>query len=45
MMIGLIRVTTFLLYKQIQRLENDFLKEGGLKEKMTQARLSIRKKT
>lgn len=40
--ISLIRVTTYLLYKQILRLEEDFLKEGGLKERMTRARLASR---
>lgn len=41
-MISLIKVTTYLLGKQIQRLEADFLKEGGLKEKMTSARIKAR---
>lgn len=40
--IGLIKVTTYLLYRQIQRLEADFLKNGGLKERMTRARLTVR---
>ncbi|MBA3721229.1 MAG: four helix bundle protein [Parachlamydiaceae bacterium] len=40
--IGLIRVTNYLLDQQIRRLEKDFLKEGGLKERMTKARLAIR---
>lgn len=40
--IGLIKVTTYLLYKQICRLEADFVKEGGLRERMTRARLSSR---
>ena len=39
---GLIKVTNFLLERQIQRLEEDFLKEGGLREWMTQARLKTR---
>ena len=42
--IGLIRITNFLLDKQIRRLEQDFLKEGGLRERMTRARLSVRNK-
>ena len=42
--IGLIRVTTYLLDQQIRRLEADFLKEGGLRERMTRARLEERKK-
>ncbi len=41
--IGLIKVATYLLYKQIRRLEEDFLQNGGLREKMTQARLASRK--
>lgn len=41
--IGLIRVTTFLLNQQIKRLEEDFLKEGGLRERMIQARIVARR--
>lgn len=41
--IGLIKVTTYLLYQQILRLEQDFLKNGGLKERMTKARIFARK--
>lgn len=44
-MIGLIKVAIFLLGKQIQALEKDFLKNGGLRERMTQARLAARKET
>lgn len=40
--LGLIRVTNYLLDKQIRRLEQDFLKEGGLRERMTKARLAVR---
>jgi four helix bundle suffix protein len=40
--IGLIRVANYLLDQQIRRLEQDFLKEGGLRERMTQARLRVR---
>jgi four helix bundle suffix protein len=40
--IGLIRVTSFLLEKQIKQLEQEFIKEGGLRERMTRARLSER---
>jgi four helix bundle suffix protein len=43
-MIGLIKVTSYLLYKQIRFLEESFLKEGGLRERMTKARLNIRNK-
>jgi four helix bundle suffix protein len=40
--IGLIKVTTYLLYKQICVLEEEFLQNGGLRERMTQARLAVR---
>lgn len=40
--IGLIKVTNYLLDQQIRRLEQDFLKEGGLRERMTRARLQHR---
>jgi four helix bundle suffix protein len=40
--IGLIRVTNYLLDRQIQRLETEFLQQGGLRERMTRARLSHR---
>jgi len=40
--IGLIKVTNYLLDRQIRRLEKDFLKDGGLRERMTQARLAER---
>ena len=43
-MIGLIKVVTYLLNQQIKSLENSFLKEGGLRERMTKARLNIRNK-
>lgn len=42
--IGLIKVTNYLLDRQIKRLEQDFLKDGGLRERMTQARLAARAK-
>jgi len=41
-MIGLIKVTNYLLDRQLKRLEQDFLKEGGLRERMTRARLIAR---
>ena len=41
-MIGLIKVTSYLLHQQLRRLEQDFLKEGGLRERMTRARLAVR---
>lgn len=42
--LGLIRVTCYLLDRQIARLERDFLKNGGLRERMTQARLRERER-
>lgn len=41
-MITLIKITTYLLKNQLNRLESDFLANGGLKERMTQARLITR---
>lgn len=41
--IGLIRITNYLLSRQIQRLEADFLEQGGLRERMTRARLAHRR--
>ena len=41
-MIGLIKLTNFLLDQQLRRLEQDFLMEGGLRERMTRARLAAR---
>ncbi len=40
--IGLIKVTNYLLDKQIARQEKAFLEEGGLRERMTRARLNAR---
>lgn len=40
--ICLIHQTNFLLDRQMRRLECDFLKEGGLRERMTRARLQSR---
>jgi four helix bundle suffix protein len=40
--IGLIRVTSYLLSRQIEALEAAFVKQGGLREQMTRARLSER---
>jgi four helix bundle suffix protein len=40
--LGLIRVTCYLLDRQIATLERAFLKEGGLRERMTRARLRKR---
>ena len=43
-MIGLLMVVDYLLNKQIKALEIAFLKEGGLRERMTKARIEQRKK-
>ena len=40
----LIHQTNYLLDRQIRRLEQDFIKEGGLRERMTRARLQHRNK-
>jgi four helix bundle suffix protein len=40
--ISLIHQTNYLLDRQIRRLEQDFLQEGGLRERMSRARLAAR---
>jgi len=40
--ICLIHQANYLLDQQLRRLEQDFLKEGGLRERMTRARLKVR---
>jgi four helix bundle suffix protein len=42
--IGLIKVSSCLLKRQLERLEKDFVEEGGLRERMTRARLAERAK-
>ena len=42
--VGLIKVTCYLLDQQLRRLEKDFLREGGLRERMTRARVAARAK-
>lgn len=42
--IGLIRVTSYLLGRQIRHLEKAFVQEGGLRERMTRARLEGRRR-
>ncbi|HEX5773092.1 MAG TPA: four helix bundle suffix domain-containing protein [Geomobilimonas sp.] len=37
--------TNYLLDRQLKHLEAAFLKEGGLRERMTRARLDARKKS
>jgi four helix bundle suffix protein len=41
-LICLIHQTNYLLDQQLRRLEQDFLQEGGLRERMTRARLAAR---
>jgi four helix bundle suffix protein len=43
--LGLLRVTNYLLDRQLGTLEQAFLAEGGLRERMTRARLQTRGKT
>lgn len=43
-LLGLTTVTCYLLQRQIGALEKAFLKEGGLRERMTRARLEVRKR-
>jgi four helix bundle suffix protein len=42
--IGLIKVVSYLLNNQIKTLETAFLREGGLRERMTKARIEHRNK-
>jgi four helix bundle suffix protein len=44
MMICLLKQTDYLLAKLLERIEKDFLKEGGFKERMTRMRIEERKK-
>lgn len=41
-MISLINITTYLLKRQIDSLEKAFLQEGGMRERMTKARIESR---
>lgn len=43
-MICLIKIVTFLLGKQIKTLETEFINQGGLRERMTRARIEKRNK-
>jgi four helix bundle suffix protein len=43
-MISLIKITTWLLSQQIKSLEKAFVNEGGLRERMTRARINNRNK-
>jgi four helix bundle suffix protein len=44
-LICLIHQTNYLLDQQLRELEQAFLKEGGLRERMSRARLSARSRT
>jgi four helix bundle suffix protein len=44
-LVCLIHQTNYLLDQQLRQLEKAFLKEGGLRERMTRARLSARSKS
>lgn len=41
-MLSLINITTYLLKRQIDSLEKTFLQEGGMRERMTKARIEVR---
>jgi len=43
--ICLVHQANYLLDQQIRRLEQDFVKEGGIRERMTRARLQYRNRT
>ena len=43
-MICLIRIATYLLSQQMKQLEQAFIHEGGLRERMTKARIEQRNK-
>jgi four helix bundle suffix protein len=43
-MISLVKIVTYLLARQLKALEKDFINEGGLRERMTKARISNRDK-
>lgn len=43
-LLSIVNVTSYLLGQQLKRLESDFLKEGGLRERMTKARVDYRNK-
>ena len=41
-LICLIHQANYLLDQQLKKLEQEFLQEGGLRERMTRARLTVR---
>jgi len=44
MAICLIKQNDYLLFKQLESLSKDFLKNGGMRERMTRMRIERRKK-
>ena len=42
-LISLIHQANYLLDRQLRRLERDFIEQGGLRERMTRARLNYRR--
>ena len=42
---GLVNTTTYLLNRQIEHLQKDFTQHGGIRERMTRARLAERGKS
>ena len=44
-LLSLVNVTSYLLAQQMKTLEKEFLEQGGLRERMTQARVDARRKT
>jgi len=42
--LGLVKLTSYLLDRQLQSLEKAFIEQGGLREAMTRARLTHRAK-
>ncbi len=43
-LLSLVNVTSYLLAQQMKTLEKEFLEQGGLRERMSQARIEVRKK-
>ena len=43
-LLSLVNVTSYLLAQQMKTLEKEFLEQGGLRERMTQARIDVRRK-
>jgi four helix bundle suffix protein len=43
-LLSLVNVTSYLLAQQMKTLEKEFLEQGGLRERMSQARIEVRRK-